>query len=366
MGQTVNPNIFRLGKTKNWTSKYFAKKTPETSIYAFKDLEIRKFTDKFFKDNGLTVNNCKINYSDDGSLHVFVSYYLTLKSLSLISNLTNEQKINLIKVRSRKSSKAKKKQRQLKKIIRNYVEYQNITHNNLVRNLVAKKNHNKAITSILREKQAFKTRRIKLLRFYKKFLTIRKFKQFNSVKANSFTTKFFNSLHFFLKKNIKIFLTLHQLNKNVHQEMNKNKIKFLKKSLIKLRKYKQNEFFKEGVNILFMSTTKHQMANLLSQFVSTHLAKSKKKHNFFLKFVTTTLTLFESNPDSNIKGMKIKISGRLNGRPRARHKIITVGNGVPAITLNSNMDYAESTAYTANGTLGVKVWICNNMEKNDA
>ena len=98
MGQIVNPNIFRLGKTKNWVSKYFAKKTSETSIYAFKDLEIKKFTEKFFKDNGLTVNNCKINYSDDGSLHLFVSYYLTLKSLSLINNLTSEQKVNLIKV----------------------------------------------------------------------------------------------------------------------------------------------------------------------------------------------------------------------------------------------------------------------------
>lgn len=360
MGQTVNPNIYRLGKTKNWTSKYFAKKTSETSLYAFKDLEIRKFTNKFFEDNGLTVSNCKINYSDDGSLHIFVSYYSTLKSFSLISNLTNEQKINLIKVRNRKSRKTKEKQTRLTKNIRNYAKYQNISHYNLLKNSVAKKNHRKAMASILREKQTFKTRRIKLLRSYKTFLAIKKFTQFDSLKTNSFTTKFFNSLHLFLKKNIKICLTLHQLNKNVNQEMNRDKIKFLKKSLIKLRKYKQNEFFKEGVNILFMSITKNRMANLLSKFMSTHLAKSKKKHNFFLKFMKTTLTLFENSPDSNIGGIKIKINGRLNGRPRAKHKTITIGDGVPALTLNSKIDYAESTAYTANGTLGIKVWIYNN------
>jgi small subunit ribosomal protein S3 len=59
--------------------------------------------------------------------------------------------------------------------------------------------------------------------------------------------------------------------------------------------------------------------------------------------------------------MKIKISGRLNGRPRAKHRIISIGNGVPAITLNSNIDYAESTAYTLNGTLGIKVWVSNQI-----
>jgi ribosomal protein S3 len=361
MGQTVNPHIFRLGKTKNWPSKYLAKKASETSIYAFKDLEIRKFADKFFKDNGLTVSNCKINYSDDGSLHIFISYYLTLRSLSLINNLTNEQKISLIKVRNRKSGKIKKKQKQIRTNIRNCIKYQNITHHELVKNLVAKKNHKKAINNILRKRQTFNTRRIRLLKFYKTFLTIKKFPQFDSIQNNSFTTNFFNSLHFFLKKNIKIFLTLQQLNNNSYQEATKNKVKFFKKSLIKLRKYKQNEFFKEGVHIFFMSTTQNQMANFISQFISTHLSKSKKKRNFFLKFVKAALTLFESNPFSNIKGIKIKINGRINGRPRARHKIMTIGKGVPAITINSNINYAESTAYTSNGTLGVKVWICNNI-----
>lgn len=349
MGQTVNPNIFRLGKTKNWTSKYFAKKTSETSMYAFKDLEIRRFVDKFFKDNGLTVSNCKVNYSDDGSLHIFVSYYLTIKSLALVdSELVNNQKIHLIKFRNKKSRKRKKKRLELKKKIRNFVNFRNKMHFRLIKSFVREKNF-----------------RTQLLKQYKTFsITTKNFKHFDSIKPNSFTTKFFTSLHFFLKKNIKIFLTLQQLNKNTHQSANKDKAKFLKKSLIKLRRYRQNEFFKEGVSLLFMSTTESQMSSLLSKFISTHLAKSKKKHNFFLKFLKTTLTLFENNPFSNVKGIKIRVNGRLNGRPRAKHKIINIGNGVPAISLKSNINYAESTAFTSNGTLGVKVWICNTIKKN--
>lgn len=364
MGTTVNPNIFRLGKTKNWPSKYFAKKTTETSLYAFKDLEIRKFINKFFKDKGLTVNNCKINYSDDGSLHIFISYYLTLKSLSLINNLINEQKISLVKIKNRRSRKVKKNHTKITRSVRNYLKYQIIKGNRFLKQNVSKENRKNAIISLFQERQTLKIRRIKLLKSYKSLLMLKTFKMFDSVNANSFKAQFFNSIHNFLGKNIKIFLILHQLNKNVRQEINKDKIKFLKKSLIKLRKYKQNDFFKEGVNILFMSTSQGQTANLLTQFIATYLSKSKK-HNFFLRFVKTGLTLLKSNQHSNLAGIKIKISGRLNGRPRARHKIITIGNGVPVITLNSNIDYAESVAYTPNGTLGVKVWICNHTKTND-
>jgi small subunit ribosomal protein S3 len=55
--------------------------------------------------------------------------------------------------------------------------------------------------------------------------------------------------------------------------------------------------------------------------------------------------------------MKIKIKGRFNGAPRAKHKIIIIGKGVPNLTIDAKIDYSEETAYTINGTFGVKVWI---------
>jgi hypothetical protein len=64
MGQKVNPIIFQLKKTKNWSSKYFEKKIVEHSFYSKIDFEIRNFINKFFKDQKIQViiNNCKLHF----------------------------------------------------------------------------------------------------------------------------------------------------------------------------------------------------------------------------------------------------------------------------------------------------------------
>lgn len=246
----------------------------------------------------------------------------------------------------------------IKKNVKNYVKYRTLITNKTLKRIIPKKFQKTIKGSILFEKKALKIRRVNLLKYYKGFLTVKNYDKFNDIKMSSFSERILKSLHLFVNKKIKIILTLRQLNKNVQQSLNQEKVKFLKENLIKLKKYKQNDFFKEGVNIMFMSTTQ-QTSNLLAQFTATQLSKLKR-HNFFLKFLKTTLTTFKSSKFSNLQGIKIKIKGRLNGAPRAKHKIITIGNGVPALTLNSNINYSESTSYTSNGTFGVKVWICNN------
>lgn len=66
MGQKVNPIIFQLKKTKNWSSKYFEKKTTEHSLYSKSDFEIRNFIDKFFKNQKIQIiiTSCKLHYLD--------------------------------------------------------------------------------------------------------------------------------------------------------------------------------------------------------------------------------------------------------------------------------------------------------------
>jgi len=150
-----------------------------------------------------------------------------------------------------------------------------------------------------------------------------------------------------------IFLTLKQLNKNIKEKFNTEKIKSIKKGLVNIKKYEKNEFFKEGINTLYICSKKPNSSELLATFIATQLRKLKR-HNFFLKFLKSTLAILES------QNIKIKIKGRFNGAPRAKHKIINVGNGVPALTMNSSIDYSEKTAYTSNGTFGVKVWIYEN------
>jgi small subunit ribosomal protein S3 len=57
------------------------------------------------------------------------------------------------------------------------------------------------------------------------------------------------------------------------------------------------------------------------------------------------------------EGVKIRISGRLNGAEIARSEQYKDGR-TPLHTLRSDIDYALSEAQTVYGKIGIKVWIC--------
>jgi small subunit ribosomal protein S3 len=82
-----------------------------------------------------------------------------------------------------------------------------------------------------------------------------------------------------------------------------------------------------------------------------------KKHNFFLNFLTQALFLLVKSKLSCIKGLKILIKGRLNGKLRAKSKLIEIGK-IPLQTINSKINYSTSVSYSLYGTFGFKVWIC--------
>jgi len=56
------------------------------------------------------------------------------------------------------------------------------------------------------------------------------------------------------------------------------------------------------------------------------------------------------------RGIRIGLSGRLNGSEIARREWLAEGN-VPLHTFRSDVSYARRTAHTTYGTIGVKVWI---------
>ena len=57
------------------------------------------------------------------------------------------------------------------------------------------------------------------------------------------------------------------------------------------------------------------------------------------------------------EGIKILISGRLNGAEIARSEIYKEGR-IPLHTFRADIDYAQAEALTTYGQLGIKVWIC--------
>lgn len=57
------------------------------------------------------------------------------------------------------------------------------------------------------------------------------------------------------------------------------------------------------------------------------------------------------------EGIRVMCSGRLGGAEIARSEQYKEGR-IPLHTLRADIDYAQATARTIYGAIGVKVWIC--------
>lgn len=66
------------------------------------------------------------------------------------------------------------------------------------------------------------------------------------------------------------------------------------------------------------------------------------------------------------EGIKIQITGRLNGAEMARKEMFKEGR-TPLHTFRADIDYCQAEALTKVGLLGIKVWICRGevYEKRD-
>lgn len=196
-------------------------------------------------------------------------------------------------------------------------------------------------------------------RCYYKSITQKSTKK-NYLISKNLITKFilerlFESLTSFTQKKINFFLVLKNLKLNTTRIILRDKIEILiKRNIVSLRKYRKSSFFKEGIHTLLSCAIHKQSSKLLAQFIANQL-KKLKRHNFFIRFIQNMLKSLKDNRFSKFKSIKIEIKGRLNRRPRGNHKIIQILNHAPVSTINSNIDYTEETAFTLNGTLGIKI-----------
>jgi len=60
--------------------------------------------------------------------------------------------------------------------------------------------------------------------------------------------------------------------------------------------------------------------------------------------------------NKEVKGIRMEVSGRLNGIEIARREWLTLGR-MPRQTIRADIDYAQTEAYCTYGAIGVKVWI---------
>lgn len=87
--------------------------------------------------------------------------------------------------------------------------------------------------------------------------------------------------------------------------------------------------------------------------VAENIATSIEKRIAFKKAMTQAVARAMK---SGAKGIKVMVSGRLNGAEIARAEWMVEGK-VPLHTLRADIDYTTATAHTTYGALGIKVWI---------
>ena len=102
------------------------------------------------------------------------------------------------------------------------------------------------------------------------------------------------------------------------------------------------------VNIIELTTPDAEAA-LIGDFIVEQLEKR-------VAFRRAIRQAIKRSQVAKVAGIKVQISGRLNGAEMARSEWIREGR-VPLHTLRANIDYTDKRANTIYGVLGVKVWL---------
>lgn len=92
---------------------------------------------------------------------------------------------------------------------------------------------------------------------------------------------------------------------------------------------------------------------LYAKLVAENIANQLERRISFRRAIKSTAA---ATMRANAKGIRIEVSGRLNGAEMSRREKEVQGS-VPLHTIRADIDYASVPAQTAAGIIGVKVWI---------
>jgi small subunit ribosomal protein S3 len=98
-------------------------------------------------------------------------------------------------------------------------------------------------------------------------------------------------------------------------------------------------------------------AQLVAEDIAEQLAKRAS-------FRRTMKRAMEQTMEAGAKGIKIQLAGRLGGSEMARREKQSVGS-IPLSTLRAKIDYGFTEAKTAQGHIGVQVWVNQGMYEEE-
>jgi small subunit ribosomal protein S3 len=100
---------------------------------------------------------------------------------------------------------------------------------------------------------------------------------------------------------------------------------------------------------------------LEAQLVAEDIAEQLTKRSSFRRTMKRAL---ESTMENGAKGIKVQLAGRLGGAEMARREKQIAGS-IPLSTLRAKIDWGFTEAKTAQGHIGVQVWINQGMYFED-
>jgi small subunit ribosomal protein S3 len=98
-------------------------------------------------------------------------------------------------------------------------------------------------------------------------------------------------------------------------------------------------------------------AQLVAEDIAEQLAKRAS-------FRRTMKRAMEQTMEAGAKGIKVQLAGRLGGSEMARREKQSSGS-IPLSTLRAKIDYGFTEAKTAQGHIGVQVWVNQGMYQED-
>jgi len=93
--------------------------------------------------------------------------------------------------------------------------------------------------------------------------------------------------------------------------------------------------------------------------VAQNVAEQLEKRMPFRRVLKSMLDQVEKT--RGVQGVKISVSGRLNGAEMSRTEWLSRGQ-IPLHTLRADIDFARDVARTTYGAIGVKVWIYKGLK----
>ncbi len=128
----------------------------------------------------------------------------------------------------------------------------------------------------------------------------------------------------------------------------------LKKITAKLNKTLKRKLGAKNVPDIKIDVEEIKSPETNARLVALMVADDLEKRMPFKRVMKTTVEKVMANRD--VKGVRVRISGRLNGADMARTEEIRKGR-IPLQTFRADIDFARERAMIPQGVLGIKVWI---------